>query len=228
MRVRPISQVSAASEGQAIGPEWRYGQVNDHHHGQVNDHHRAHLADALVRSGDEDRVVFRENYIPTSAKLCGICLTIYGNMRAAEDVLQSIYLTIWRRAGSWEPGRGSAIAWLAAIARNESIDWRRSQTLQRAGSLEDASDIPDASPCAETRLLRGEMSELRAKCLSSLEPRAREVISAAFLHGLTYAELAARDGEPLGTINSVICRGLARLKDQFAATELLPVERRGL
>ena len=220
MRAQAISQINAASEGPTIGPKWRYGEVTDHH--------RALLADALVRTGAEDRAAFREVYVLTSAKLFGICLMICGDRRAAEDVLQDVYLKIWRCAGAWEPGRGSAIAWLAAIARNRSIDWRRSQMLRRAGSLDDAPDIPDTSPCAETRLLSAEMSELLSKYLGTIDPRAREAIGAAFFHGLTYAELAARDGVPLGTMKSLIRRGLARLKDQFEVTELLPAQRQSL
>lgn len=216
MRAQPVQQVNATSDGQTIGTKWRSAHITDHHH--------ALLADALIRTGAEDRSAFREVYALTSNKLFGICITICGDRQGAEDVLQDVYLKVWRCAAAWEPGRGSAMTWLAAIARNRSIDWRRKQAVRHARPLEEAPDIPDTSPCAETRLLSAEVSELLTKCVGTLAPRAREAIDAAFFHDFTYAELAARDGVPLGTMKSLIRRGLARLKDQLEVTKLLAAE----
>lgn len=84
------------------------------------DHARAHLAATLIAVGGEDRTAFRELYRLTSAKLFGITLRICGERQAAEDVLHDVYLTVWRRAGAWEPGRASPITWLATIARNRA------------------------------------------------------------------------------------------------------------
>ena len=83
---------------------------------------RAHLSSVLIRTGEEDRDAFRELYALTQAKLFGITLRICGNAQAAEDVLHDVYLTIWKRAGGWEPGRASPITWLATIARARRTD----------------------------------------------------------------------------------------------------------
>jgi RNA polymerase sigma factor (sigma-70 family) len=186
--------------------------------GEVTDYQRACLADALVRTGGGDRGAFREVYTLSSAKLFGICLMICGNRHAAEDVLQDVYLKVWRYAGAWDPAAGSAIAWLSAIARNRSIDWYRSHAARPTGPLEDAPEVPDATPCAETRLLSTEVSEGLLARLGTLDPRTRAAIAGAFYQGFSYAELAKRDGVPLGTMKSVIRRGLARLRDQFDPT----------
>ena len=104
---------------------------------------RERLTEALVRTGTEDRAAFSELYDLTSAKLFGICLRICGERQAAEDVLHEVYLTIWKRAGAYEPGRASPITWLATIARNRSIDWRRARKVRRTTSpIEDAPPDP--------------------------------------------------------------------------------------
>ncbi|MBR7709472.1 sigma-70 family RNA polymerase sigma factor [Microvirga sp. SRT01] len=179
----------------------------------ASDEARAHLARMLIATGSEDRAAFRELYHLTSAKLFGVVLRICGDTQAAEDVLHDVYLIIWRRAGAWEPGRASPITWLATIARNRAIDWRRAQKVRRAGPIDDASDIPDTAPDAESELVAaGERHSLR-HCLEELEPRQGEAIRTAFFDGMTYADYAEARGVPLGTAKSWIRRGLARLKE---------------
>lgn len=178
-----------------------------------SDDARAHLAETLIAVGGEDRAAFHELYRLTSAKLFGIALRICGNREAAEDVLHEVYLTIWRRAGAWEPGRASPITWLATIARNRAIDWRRSQGLRRAQPIEDAPDLPDPAPDAERLLVaKGERHTL-VDCMGELDARQHDAIRTAFFNGLTYGEIAEVRGVPLGTVKSWIRRGLARLKE---------------
>lgn len=174
---------------------------------------RARLADALLRTGQEDRAAFRDVYALTSAKLFGICLRICGERQAAEDVLHDVYITIWKRAGAWEPGRASPITWLATIARNRAIDWRRAQGTRRAVGLDEAPDVADSTPDALTTLESGQDADRLHACLARLEERQKLSIRTAFFDGVTYAELAERAGVPLGTMKSWVRRGLARLKD---------------
>lgn len=177
------------------------------------DQARAALVEALVATGAEDRAAFATLYRLTSAKLFGICLRICGEKGAAEDVLSDVYLTVWRRAGAYEPGRASPISWLATIARNRAIDWRRSAKRRPAVGLDQAPDVADEDPSAEQRLIRGEESQRLHLCLDELDEKQRGAIRSAFFGGLTYAELAERDGVPLGTMKSWVRRGLIRLKD---------------
>ncbi len=179
----------------------------------ASDTARAHLAATLIATGSEDRAAFHELYRLTSAKLFGITLRICGDRQAAEDVLHDVYLVIWRRAGGWEPGRASPISWLATIARNKAIDWRRANAARFAGRLEDAPEPVDPAPDAEAMLVEeGERHTLH-DCLRELEARQADAIRTAFFDGVTYAELAERRGVPAGTAKSWIRRGLARLKE---------------
>jgi len=173
---------------------------------------RARLVAALVGTGDEDRSAFRDLYALTSAKLFGICYRICGERQAAEDVLHDVYLTIWKRAGAYEPHRASPITWLATIARNRAIDWRRAQAVRRSSPIEEAPPILDEAPLASETMLADEASHLLHGCLDGLEENQRAAIRTAFFDGVTYAELAERQNVPLGTMKSWVRRGLARLK----------------
>ncbi|WP_425230414.1 sigma-70 family RNA polymerase sigma factor [Sphingomonas sp.] len=177
---------------------------------------RVRLTEALVATGAEDREAFRRLYSLSAAKLFGICLRICGEREAAEDVLHEVYLTVWRRAGAFEPGRASPITWLATIARNRAIDWRRAQIGAQGGrrftAVDDLPDIADPAPLASDMLEEaGEAARLHG-CLRGLEARQQAAIRVAFFDGVTYAELAEREDVPLGTMKSWVRRGLIALK----------------
>ena len=174
---------------------------------------RLKLVEALVRTGHEDRTAFRDLYALTSAKLFGICYRICGERQAAEDVLHDVYLTIWKRAGAYEPHRASPITWLATIARNRAIDWRRAQGVRRSTPIEDAPPILDEAPLASDAMVADEEAHRLHGCLEGLEDRQRGAIRTAFFDGITYAELAERESVPLGTMKSWVRRGLAKLRE---------------
>lgn len=174
---------------------------------------RAALAEALVATGERDRSAFRQVYRLTSAKLFGVCIRICGDRQAAEDVLHEVYLTVWKRAAGYEPGRASPITWLATIARNKAIDWRRSAANRPSLELAQTPDVADDAPSAVDGLLEREADRALHLCLDDLEANQREAIHSAFFGGLTYAELAQRQAVPLGTMKSWVRRGLLRLKE---------------
>jgi RNA polymerase sigma-70 factor (ECF subfamily) len=127
--------------------------------------------------------------------------------------LQDIYINVWRKAGSFDPARASPITWLAALARNRSIDRRRAGGTRETVPVEEAGEIPDSAADALTRLTAAQEGRRVASCLGELEERQNSAIRAAFFDGLSYPELATRWAVPLGTMKSWIRRGLLRLKD---------------
>jgi len=176
---------------------------------------RAHLSVTLVAVAGEDHDAFKELYRLTSVKLFGICLRICGSHESAGDILNEVYLLIWRRARAWEPGDASPISWLAVIARNRSIDWVRAQASRTTVPLDEVSDVVDWRPDAETILIaRGEYLRL-IECLNKLDSRQQYAITAAFFDGATYAEVAARTGVPTSTAKSWVRRGLQQLRDRL-------------
>ena len=178
----------------------------------VEDNRRDALAEALRRVAQRDATALREVYDQTSAKLFGVCLRILGEPSEAEDVLQEVYSTVWRRAETFDAGRASPVTWLAAIARNRSIDRLRARPAVRPVPIEAAFDLADETPTAELRLQDAQETGRLYGCLDELETAHRNAIRGAFLDGFTYEALAQQAGVPLGTMKSWIRRSLLKLR----------------
>jgi RNA polymerase sigma-70 factor (ECF subfamily) len=160
------------------------------------------------------RQAFEKLYRDSSPQLFAICLRIVSQRSEAEDVLQEVFATVWRKAAQFDVERAGAMSWLAMIARNKAIDRLRSQPQARKFEpLELADEIADplASPQRDAQAA-GERDRLD-ECMKRLDDRRRSLIRAAFFDGSTYEELAARVGSPLGTVKSWIRRGLLQLRE---------------
>lgn len=166
----------------------------------------------MTRIAAGERAALRQLYEATSAKLFGVCLRILSDRDESEDVLQEVYLTVWRRADRFEPGRASVMTWISTIARNRAIDRLRARgPLAHADTLEDV-EIADGAPSAETLVAAAQSDSALARCLEELDVRTANIIRTAFFDGVTYEALALRAGAPLGTVKSWIRRGLAKLR----------------
>jgi len=149
----------------------------------------------------------------TGAKLFGICLRILGDEAEAEDAVQDVFVSVWNRAGSFDPARASPISWLAAIARNRAIDrLRSSRRVRDSAPLDAAAGIPDEGPSPQDLALASDDARRLYGCLDELEGKQRSAIRQTFFDGLSYPELAERLTVPLGTVKSWIRRGLQQLK----------------
>src|SRR4051812_18426866 len=105
---------------------------------------RSQLAAALVRVGTGDREALRTVYDDSAAKLFGVLVRIMKDASEAEDVLQDVYVTVWRKAALFDPQRASAMTWLIAVARNRAIDRIRSGAMNRRfAPVEEAADLKD-------------------------------------------------------------------------------------
>lgn len=175
---------------------------------------------AMQRLADGDKATLEEIYHATRVKLFGICLRILGDRKEAEDALQDVYVNLWQRADRYDPARASPIAWLAAFARNRAIDrLRMGKVRQGAVAVEEATDLADNAPLAETLMIDLERTAQIHTCLATLDERTQSHIRAAFFEGHTYAQLADQAGVPLGTMKSWIRRGLMRLRTCLEASE---------
>jgi RNA polymerase sigma-70 factor (ECF subfamily) len=185
----------------------------------ATDTDRARLVAALGAVANGDRDALQQIYRDTSAKLYGVVLRILNDTAEADDVLQEIYLTIWRRAGAFDPERGlSPITWLVAIARNKSIDRLRATARPRAlRPIEDAAGVADDGPAPSFGIERADEAAALNRCMGELDPKHAEVVRTAFFEGITYESLAARIDTPVGTVKSWIRRSLQRLRSCLEA-----------
>jgi RNA polymerase sigma-70 factor (ECF subfamily) len=174
---------------------------------------RAQLVAALARVAAGDRDALKLVYHDTSAKLFGVVLRILGDRHEAEDVLQDVYLTVWRKAEVFDADRASPITWLVAIARNRAIDRLRSAAAtRRSAPIDEAEHVADPAPAASDTLELAQAHGRLKLCLEGLEPKYAAAIRSAFLDGATYEELARRMAVPLGTMKSWIRRSLIKLR----------------
>ena len=160
-----------------------------------------------------NRAAFETLYRDTSSRLFGICVRVLSQRAEAEEVLQEVYTSVWRKAGQFDATRASAMSWLSMMARNKSIDRLRAMPARSARTpieLADEIEDPGASPAQQAETLT-ERARLE-NCLQQLEPKRHSLIRAAFFNGATYEELAARIEAPLGSVKSWIRRGLMQLR----------------
>ena len=174
---------------------------------------RALIVAALARIPAGDRAALQTVYRLTSAKLFGVVLRILDERSETEDVLQEVYLTVWRKAGDFDAARASPMTWLIAIARNRAIDrLRAGKGRARMDPIDAAAEIADASPSAESVLSGSETAARLDGCIEALAAHERTALRGAFFDGNTYEELAQRMSVPLGTMKSWIRRAMIKLK----------------
>jgi RNA polymerase sigma-70 factor (ECF subfamily) len=178
---------------------------------------RESLSAALARMADGDRAALKYFYDATSAKLFGVILRILNDRSEAEDVLQDVTLTIWRKAAEFDASRASPITWAATIARNRAIDRLRARGSRDTRPIEDAFEIADPTPGADIGAEQSEEAQRLDAALGQIDRRAAVAIRSAFFEGVTYQTLAQRAGVPEGTMKSWIRRGLMSLRMQLEA-----------
>lgn len=182
----------------------------------------AELSALLARAAGGDRLAFRDFYDRMSAKLFGVILRIVSERGEAEDVLQEVFVTIWRKAAEYDPSRASPVTWTATIARNRAIDRLRARGSRPSAPIEDAADVRDHSPAADTLIDADSSIVAINRALATLEPRHAAAIRSCYFEGMTYEALAARENVPVGTLKSWVRRGLVRLKTELDGRGLEP------
>lgn len=165
---------------------------------------------ARIRAGDDGAM--GDLYDHYSGVVYGVALRVLGNTMAAEDVVQEVFLQLWRSPQAFQVERGRLAPWLAVIARNRAID-----LLRKRQPEDDIQELPIASSLD----LEGEAARKIAVdkvrgVLAQLPPEQRKALEMAYFEGLTQTEIAAKTGDPLGTVKTRIRSGLLALRKAFA------------
>jgi len=166
---------------------------------------------SAIRGGDQSAMATL--YDRYSSIVYSVALRVLADTGAAEDVLQEVFMQLWRNPTAFDASRGSLGAWLAVITRNRSID-----ALRKRRSETDIDEVivsvqPDlASEAERTRAL-----EKVRGVLGSMPVSQRTALELAFFEGLTHTEIAGKTGEPLGTIKTRIRSGLLTIRKAFEA-----------
>ena len=146
-----------------------------------------------------------------SSVVYAVALRVLGDTGAAEDVLQEVFLQLWRNPAAFDAARVTLGSWLAVIARNRAIDFLRKRKPET--DLEDV--IVSVSPDLAREADRSRAAEKIRGVIGAMPPPQRSALEMAYFEGLSHSEIAGKTGEPLGTIKTRIRTGLMTLRKAF-------------
>ena len=156
---------------------------------------------ALARLYDAYRVI-----------LFGLLVRILNSREEAEDILQDVFIQVWRRAKDYDEKRGRPFTWLVTLARSRAIDRLRQlgarQRLATGAAQEQTETVSDAL----TDTIRVAQRETVQQALAELPEEQRNTLMLAYFEGLTQSEIAAKLKAPLGTIKTRMRSGMIKLR----------------
>lgn len=166
---------------------------------------------ALVKRGDEQAMAtLFDRY---SKVVYSVALRVLRDPASAEDVLQEVFMQVWRSPDGFVAMRGSLGGWLAVVARNRSID-----ALRRKKPMEQVDDMTLAAPFnLANEAERNNMMERARSIIVKLPVEQRKTLEMAFFDGLTHSEIAEMTGDPVGTVKTRIRSALTTLRKAFQA-----------
>jgi RNA polymerase sigma-70 factor, ECF subfamily len=166
-----------------------------------------------------DEAALAELYDAYRVILFGLLMRILKNREEAEDVLQEVFLQVWRRAADFDENRGRPFTWLVTMTRSRGIDRLRTLAARErvaiAGERGDSQAVSDAANDA----FRSEQRGLVTNALDQLPDEQKRPLMLAYFDGLTQSEIAARLGAPLGTVKTRMRTGLMKLRDMLAGKD---------
>ncbi len=149
--------------------------------------------------------------------LFGLILRILNDREEAEDVLQEVFLQVWRRAADYDERRGRPFTWLVTLARSRAIDRLRALGSRQRAVKESAREVSEEVSDAAQDAFKSEQGEIVRRALAELPEEQRRALVLAYFEGLSQSEIAVRLGAPLGTIKTRMRSGLMKLRELLGA-----------
>ena len=171
---------------------------------------------ALVAKGDQQ--AFSQLYDHSSTLLFTMAVRILGNREEAAELLQDVYLEVWRKVSRYDVGRGTPVAWLVTLTKSRAIDRLRARAArgyQATNSLEagTAMQVADPSPSPLETQADQELRLAVGAAVAGLPQAQQQAIELAYYEGLSHTEIAQRLNQPLGTVKTRIKLGMSKLRD---------------
>ena len=161
----------------------------------------------LRRLAAGEQAALGEFYDRFAGLVNAVALRILRDVQEAEDVVQEVFVQIWRQAARYDPSRGSPEAWVSILARTRSIDRLRARLVRRPPSPHGEGQVAAATPANAADALA-----VRA-ALADLPVDQRRVLELAYFEGLSQTEIAARLAQPLGTVKTRTRTAMIRLRE---------------
>lgn len=178
----------------------------------------ATLVHRLLR---KDVSAFEEIYERHSRIVYSLVLRILRQGSTAEEVVQDVFLQLWRNSGQYDAHRGPFVPWLLTLARNRALDQLRLKGERQRRREDQTDELPQVAtppPEYERALDEKRRAERVRSLMTSLPAAQKKAIELAYFEGLSHSEIAETLNEPLGTVKSWIRNGLLRLKESLQAT----------
>ncbi len=161
---------------------------------------------------------FTSAYQTYAPRAFSAAFRVLGDAAAAEDVVQDVFVTIWRNPDKFDPGRGSLAGYLAMMARSRAVDRMRSRqardsAVDRLGRRDERDAVSESPADA---VLRRDEGNRALRAVAQLPEAQREAVLLAFGRGLSAAELSDASGVPLGTAKSRLRLGLQKARENLA------------
>ena len=170
-------------------------------------------------SGPEVEAALSALYDRYARTVYGVGLKILGNRSLAEDLVQEVFLKVWRSAGTFDPSQGSFSTWLYRVTRSAAIDLYRKRTSRVRQVPDGAPHIAaarDSSAGPQEIVDESWLSWRVSRALEVLDAPHREVIELAYFGGLSQREVSERTGVPLGTVKTRTASAFRRLRRELA------------
>lgn len=177
------------------------------------DDRRAEEAALLVRIREQDERAIEALYERYSGPLYSLAYQVTGGDRFAQDVVQEVFVAVWKNAGRFDPARGSLSSWLFALARHKAIDLVRREANVRRHTADVDLELEEAADDVDQEAWRRVRRDAVRAAITELPEAQRVALEMAFFGGLTHVEVSEALGIPLGTAKTRIRTALLRLRD---------------